>query len=47
MSARNSIAPKHWKSVVLASEAKGIDGVTFEWLASQHVDTQANAQASV
>ncbi|WP_271024925.1 hypothetical protein [Rhizobium sp. RCAM05973] len=32
---RQSIAPEHWASVVSVSKAKGIDGVTFEWLAQQ------------
>jgi hypothetical protein len=43
MAARESVAPRHWSSVVAAAERKGVPGVTIEWLASLHavvVDTQ-------
>lgn len=35
MRTRKKIAPEHWMSVVKAAEAKGIKGITIEWLASQ------------
>jgi len=31
---RNSIAPKHWASVVSAAKSEGIEGVTLEWLSA-------------
>ncbi|WP_287248689.1 hypothetical protein [Mesorhizobium sp.] len=34
---RESIAPEHWANVICASEAKGIPGVTYEWLAARRV----------
>lgn len=37
MRLRESINPKHWISVVSASQRRKIKGVTFEWLASQRV----------
>jgi hypothetical protein len=36
MSARGRVGPRHWSSVVAASERKGIEGVTFDWLAGQY-----------
>ncbi|WP_019170701.1 hypothetical protein [Pseudaminobacter salicylatoxidans] len=30
---RDSIAPEHWAKVIVASEVRGISGVTYEWLA--------------
>lgn len=35
MRTRESIAPEHWTSVVDASAARNIPGITFEWLAEQ------------
>lgn len=35
MRLRESINPKHWESVVAASQRRKIKGVTFKWLASQ------------
>lgn len=35
MRRRESIAPEHWANVISASEARQIDGVTYEWLAKQ------------
>lgn len=32
---RASIAPEHWQAIVSASANRGIDGITFEWLAEQ------------
>lgn len=32
MRVRNSAAPNHWPKLVEVAEAKGIEGVTFEWL---------------
>jgi hypothetical protein len=37
MRLRNSIAPEHWARVISASEAKGVAGVTLEWLHRQRV----------
>lgn len=34
---RESIAPEHWANVISASEAKGVTGVTYEWLAARRV----------
>ena len=34
---RESIAPEHWQAVITAAEAKGVPGVTLEWLAAQRV----------
>jgi len=35
---RESIAPEHWPNIIRASEAKGIPGVTYEWLAVRRSD---------
>lgn len=35
MRRRDSIAPEHWTRVIAASKAKGIVGVSYEWLAAQ------------
>lgn len=40
---RKSIAPEHWPNVIRASEAKGIPGVTYEWLASRRVSSERAA----
>lgn len=37
MRARNSIAPEHWPRVIAACGAKGIPGVTLEWLLKRRV----------
>jgi hypothetical protein len=34
---RESIAPEHWANVIAAADAKGIKGVTYEWLARHRV----------
>jgi len=38
---RESIAPEHWPSIIKASEAKGIPGITYEWLAQRRVNGEA------
>jgi len=35
MRRRQSISPDHWPKVVMVSRGRGIEGVTFEWLAQQ------------
>lgn len=40
---RESIAPEHWPSIIKASEAKGIPGVTYEWLTKQRLNGEAAA----
>ncbi|WP_379069232.1 hypothetical protein ACHMW4_04230 [Mesorhizobium sp. UC22_110] len=42
---RGSIAPEHWAKVIAASEAKGIPGITYEWLATRRA-TPAPEQAA-
>lgn len=42
---RESIAPEHWAKVIGASEAKGIAGVTYEWLARRRVPPAAGEAA--
>jgi hypothetical protein len=34
---RQSIAPEHWAAVVAAAKAKGLKGVSLDWLAAQRV----------
>ena len=38
---RESIAPDHWARVIAASEAKGIPGITYEWLATRRIQGEA------
>lgn len=45
MRMRNSIAPKHWPSVIQASAARGIEGVSFEWLVAQRQPAGAEGAA--
>jgi len=44
MRRRKSIAPEHWARVVKASNDRGIDGVSFEWLAEQRLATAEAAE---
>ena len=37
MRRRGRIAPQHWPHVVAASRRRGIDGVTYEWLAGHRI----------
>lgn len=39
MRRRESIAPEHWAKVIAVSAAKGVEGVTYEWLARQRAVT--------
>lgn len=41
MRRRESIAPEHWSKVVEVATAKGIDGVSYEWLARQRASEVA------
>lgn len=41
MRMRQSIAPKHWPSVIKASKDRGIEGVSFEWLIAQRQSATA------
>lgn len=40
---RESIAPEHWPNVIKASEAKGITGITYEWLAARRLSPERAA----
>lgn len=42
---RESIAPEHWAKVISVSEAKGIPGITYEWLALRRT-TSASEDAA-
>lgn len=42
---RQSIAPEHWSAVIEAARAKGIPGVTLEWLAAQRAPKVAEQAA--
>jgi hypothetical protein len=42
---RESIAPEHWARVISASEARGIEGVTYEWLARCRTNAAAGEAA--
>lgn len=46
MRRRESIAPDHWPTVIAAADRKGIEGVTFEWLARQRLTPATFASAS-
>jgi hypothetical protein len=37
MRRRESIAPEHWPKVIEAAKARGIPGVTIDWLVEQRV----------
>ncbi|MGX8008316.1 hypothetical protein ACVDG8_004510 [Mesorhizobium sp. ORM8.1] len=37
MRRRGRIAPQHWPHVVAASRRRGIDGITYEWLAGHRI----------
>jgi len=41
MRRRNRIAPDWWRAVVRASAARGIPGVTYEWLAARSAQVAA------
>ncbi|GGD31061.1 hypothetical protein GCM10011335_37640 [Aureimonas glaciei] len=41
MRRRGSIAPEHWYRVVSACKKRDIQGVSFEWLASQRSEMAA------
>lgn len=41
MRRRGSIAPEHWSRVVSASQARDIEGISFEWLAAQRTEVAA------
>lgn len=43
MRRRESIAPEHWAKVIDAAAAKGIAGVTYEWLARQRAPQESAA----
>lgn len=43
---RESIAPEHWSKVIAASEAKGIPGITYEWLAVRRAAASEKEQAA-
>ncbi len=43
MRRRQSISPDHWPKVVAVSKERGIEGVTFEWLAQQRAAQPENA----
>lgn len=40
---RESIAPEHWPNVIRASAARGISGITYEWLAARRVSSPERA----
>jgi len=40
---RESIAPDHWPSVIAACERRGIEGITYEWLARRRASAGAAA----
>lgn len=42
MRRRGSIAPEHWPKVVEVSVEKGIQGVTYEWLATLRAGQSQN-----
>jgi hypothetical protein len=44
MRRRESIDPKHWPKVVSVSEGRGIEGVTFEWLAAKRAAIAERAE---
>lgn len=46
MRRRESIAPEHWPRVIEASAARGIEGVTYEWLAMQRAAQAAAGEAA-
>ncbi|MCB1460931.1 MAG: hypothetical protein KDJ90_00530 [Nitratireductor sp.] len=41
MRRRGSIAPEWWAAIVDKAAAKGIEGVTLEWLGAQRAKTNA------
>lgn len=43
MRRRESIAPEHWAKVIEAAEAKGIEGITYEWLARKRTPSEVAA----
>jgi hypothetical protein len=43
---RESIAPEHWAKVIVASDAKGIPGITYEWLAIRRAAASEKEQAA-
>jgi len=43
MRRRGRIAPQHWPHVVAASRRRGIDGVSYEWLAGRAASMQGAA----
>lgn len=40
---RGSIAPEHWPNVIRASAEKGIEGITYEWLATRRASSSERA----
>jgi hypothetical protein len=42
---RESIAPEHWAKVISVSDARGIEGVTYEWLARRRTTPAAGEAA--
>ena len=44
MRRRNSVAPEHWQQIISASKAKGLEGVSFEWLLAERAKQQEPAQ---
>lgn len=45
MRRREKIAPEHWSRVVTAATARGIPGITFEWLATRRVGAETEVAA--
>jgi hypothetical protein len=45
MVTRGRVGPRHWGSVVEASERRGIPGVSIEWLAAQYGPAKAPVAA--
>jgi hypothetical protein len=43
MRRRESIAPEHWERVIDAAGKRGIEGVSYEWLARQRAANPASA----
>lgn len=43
MRRRGSIAPEHWANVIEASKVRGVEGVTYEWLARQRTAQETAA----
>lgn len=45
MVTRERVGPRHWSSVIAASERRGIAGVTNDWLAMQYGPATAESAA--